>query len=127
MAAFDYTKVRDGAVTRLMDRFGQDVTVKVRTGKTRDLGAGTSTPAYSDKTVRAAILDYKLSEIDGTQVQRGDKRALINPADTSGTAFTMTGHDKVTFDSKEHEVVHVEPVSPAGTTVLYKAQLRGSA
>lgn len=123
--AFDYAALRDGAVKRLLDNFGQNVTVSVWSEGTYNASTGTATPSYADKAVRGVVLDFKRQEIDGTEIQVGDKKLIAHTKDTSGVAYTPDAHAKVTIGGAVHEVVQVMPLTPAGTDVLYTLQLRG--
>lgn len=126
MATLDYAGIRDGEVKKALDTAGQDVTVRLWSAGTYNPTTGTSTPSYTEKTVRAVVAAFKAHEIDGTEIQRGDKRCIMLAVDTSGGAFSVDTTDTVTVGGAAHEVVSVEEVSPAGTPVIYKAQIRGS-
>lgn len=123
--AFNYAALRDGSVKRLLDNFGQNVTVSVWSEGTYNASTGVATPGSSDKTVRGVVLDFKRQEIDGTEVQLGDKKLIAHTKDTSGVSYTPDAHAKVTVSGAVHEVVSVMPLTPAGTDVLYTLQLRG--
>lgn len=126
MATFNYGNLRDGAVKRLLDSFGQTVTVSVWSEGSYNATTGAATPTNTDYTVRGVVLDYEQAEIDGGAVQRGDRKVLAYPQDTSGTSYSPNAHSKVTISSAEHEVVSVTTVSPGGTAVLYELQIRGA-
>lgn len=123
--AFDYAELRDGTVKELFDEFGQDVTVSLWSAGTYNPTTGTATPVYTAKTVRGVVLDFGRKEIDGTQVQVGDKKLIAHTKDTSGASYTPDTHARVTVGGAVHEVVRVMPLTPAGTDVLYTLQLRG--
>lgn len=114
-----YTGLASTASRLLTDK-GQSVTFSRQTGGTFDpvLGAesGASTTTFSGY---AAALSYNNAEIDGTVVKKGDVRLVIE----STTATPETG-DQCTVDSVVYRVMMVEPVSPGGTTVINKVQLR---
>jgi hypothetical protein len=68
---------------------------------------------------QGAVFGYASTEIDGTDIQRDDKRMILEAVSTA----PVIG-DTATIDSVEHRVVDVDQVSPAGTVVIYKLQLR---
>jgi len=66
-----------------------------------------------------AAFGFNQSEIDGTTVQQGDKRVILEATDTAPEIG-----DIATIDSIAHRIINVETVSPAGTPVIYKLQAR---
>lgn len=103
----------------LLERFGAAATIKRQSGTAYDPATGTSTQTYTSYATTAAVFDYAQKYIDGTLIQAGDKQAYCAPsvAPEQGDRFTWNGAD--------YTVVAVKPVAPAGTPVLYEAQLRG--
>jgi hypothetical protein len=66
--------------------------------------------------------EYQQREVDGSLIQRGDRRVLIAP--DLGT-LPQTG-DVITLGATRLEVVESRPVQPAGVVVLHEVQARGS-
>lgn len=66
-----------------------------------------------------AIFGFNASEVDGTVVQRDDKRMILEAVDTP----PLIG-DEAVVGGVTHRIVNVENVAPAGETVIYKVQLR---
>lgn len=64
------------------------------------------------------VLDYPAKLIDGTNIQRGDKKLLAE----SGANPTL--QTVVVVDGVRHRVVDAKPLSPAGTVVLHVCQIR---
>lgn len=63
--------------------------------------------------------DYKTSEIDGTNIQKGDVKLVIStdfPVPTTG--------DRLTADSVVYNYVSHEEKSPAGIGLVYIVQVR---
>lgn len=54
------------------------------------------------------------------EVQSGDRMAIIGPA----VAPTLT--DKLMVGASALTIVNIAPISPAGTAVAYKLQVRGA-
>ena len=66
-----------------------------------------------------AVFDYNASEIDGTVIQQGDNRIVLE-----STATAPAIGDAATIGGVSHRVINVETVSPGGTVVIYKLQVR---
>lgn len=113
MTAKDYTAPQATA-DRLIARFGATGAIRRTT---------TSGPAHDPtitETDYAAIIvtpGYTLTNRDGTLIQAGDKVGLIAMKDL---AVTPTMADKVVIESKAYSFVDLQPLRPAGTTVLYE-------
>ena len=118
MTAFDYSKTA-ATSKRLLTQFGAACTVKHPTGTAYDPATGTMAPTYASTDSVAAVFAYPQKYIDGTLILQGDQKALCAPD------VAVVQGDTVTWQGKDYVVVNVKPVSPAGTPVLYEAQLRG--
>lgn len=114
----NYTNLQSTA-NRLITDNGQECTLTKLTDGTFDgvLGAY-SGQTSTDYTVNAVISEYKDSMIDGTMIKAGDKMACIY----STTAPAID--DVLTVGTVDHKIVNVKTCSPAGTVVMYKAQVR---
>lgn len=104
---------------KLLTSKGQTVTFSREVSSGFDPALGIDTTSTTTFTGKAAHLNYKNSEIDGTQVIKGDSRLILE-----ATATVPLVSDTVTVDSIVWRVMDVEPVSPAGTVVIYKIQVR---
>lgn len=118
MTAFDYPKTAATA-KRLLTRFGAACTVKHPAGTAYDPATGTMAPTYTDTASIAAVFAMPQKFIDGTLILQGDQQAFCAP-----DVAVMQG-DVLTWQGKDYAVVNVKPLSPAGVTVLYEAQIRG--
>lgn len=115
--AFDYVNARATA-ERLLANFGQAATL------TQIANSGTAynpTQTETDHACTVVILDWKQSDIDGTLVLQGDKKAYIS---TQGLTATPSKNDRLTVGSEVHEIVNLMPLSPAGLVVMWQAQIR---
>lgn len=82
---------------------------------------GASAPTPNDTDTKALILRIKDRDIDGTRIQTGDRRCIIQ------LAAEPTMDDIVLIGGAGGEafrVVDFKTVSPAGETVFYSLQLR---
>ena len=106
--------------TRLLTDKGQQVTVTRPVTSSHNPATGVVTSGTSTTfTGFGAAFNYNKSEVDGTLVQHGDIRFMI---DASGGLPEI--NDLVTIDSDSYRVMSVINTSPAGTSVKYELQLR---
>jgi hypothetical protein len=117
MTAFNYPATAATA-TRLLARFGASATLKRLSGSAYDPATGTTVPTYADHATTAAVFAYPQKYVDGTLIKQGDQLAYCDPAvvPVAGDTFAWQG---VTLT-----IISVKPTSPAGTVVLYEAQVR---
>jgi len=117
--AFDYARSRSSA-DRLIANFGQTGTIErptASTGPAYDPTPGT--PA--SHAVTFAVTDYRNQEIDGVRVLATDKKVLLAKA---GLSIEPTTSDKLLIGGVSHSIVRIEPLSPAGTVVMWTLQVR---
>ena len=133
-----YTNVRDDTVIPLIREFGQTVT-RTRDGSAgtivkefipvegryqyRDTASGTIThtpPASSISTAtgNAVVTEFEDRLIDESLVKQGDKLLI-----TIDLGLPQTG-DIYTVQGIDYNYVTHETISPGGTDVLYKIQIR---
>jgi len=117
--SFDYTKSAATAA-RLLDKFGQSLTFSLpdRTEGGAPGVPGTTIPGRSI-TGRGVMLDYDNSEIDGTTIQTGDARVLIEATDEP-PANGMTA----AINGKTWRVEDWRELAPAAIVVMYTLQVR---
>lgn len=105
--------------TRLLQRFGASCVLKRQTAGAYSPSTGSATPSTASLATTAAVFAYDQKYIDGTLIKQGDQRAYLAPA------VAPAQGDKLTWDGRDYAIVAVKPISPAGTPVLYEAQIRG--
>lgn len=118
---FDYSRIAALARAQL-DRFGQTVTLRTVGSGTYDPESSTVDEASTTNVKRkAALFNYErgLTEREGTLVQAGDKRCLME----AGIVPTPD-QQVVTADGIVYGIVSIQEVNPAGTPVLYELHLR---
>lgn len=104
----------------LLSEYGQPVTLMHHQAGVYDPSLGTVAIANAIETAVGAVFDYKSSEIDGTLIQRGDKKLLI-----SVTGITEPKlNDSVTIGAKTYVIKSINEINPAGTVVMYQCQIR---
>ena len=112
---------------RLLISKGQQVTITHLVPGTYDPATGGVTNTETEQTGTGAIVGWKNNMIDGTTIKNTDKLLLLSPLNTAGEVLDapVLG-DKIT-DAAGTTYTMVAPfdrVSPAGTVVLYKINLR---
>lgn len=105
---------------RMLTRLGEPVSfsqtvVGTYDPDTESTGAGTTT-VY---TGYAAPINYDNTEIDGTLVERGDLRLIVNK-----TSAQPRVEDTVTFRSEDYRIIDVRYISVSGVNVAYEIQIR---
>lgn len=115
--SFNYSGLA-GTSTRLIDRFGSDVILSIKTEGAYNPVTGVSGDTFADSTVKAVKLNFSNSDIDGTLIKMGDFMLLIDGI------TTITSDDKVTVDGVEYVIVRPLPLKPGDTRLLTKAHCR---
>ena len=118
---FDYPSSQNTA-KRLLDKFGKFGYVKLRveTGGVDDPLTGGTQGAIEDIDLFAVDLSIDKSFVDGERIKTTD-RMVIMSSDTKPVT-----DNKVIVGTVEHLILAIEPVSPAGTDVIYKVVIRGN-
>ena len=114
-------------VRKLMDEFGYDLTFRRIVEGTYNPATGTTgASSNDDETVRGYFADYELNEIDGTTIQRGDRKAIISAVDASGSALTKTpqSSDLLIGEGNNVRIVTVEKPKPSDVNAVYICQVR---
>lgn len=120
---FNYS-ASQATATRLLTKFGRNVTRHAYTVGAYDPSTGSATATATDSTRIAAVLDYSDQSRSGERYVRGnlviasDKKLLL---DGTGPA-TVT--DEYTVGSERYSVVSVKELNPAGTSVMYEIHAR---
>lgn len=79
---------------RLLDEHGQTVTLRYVSEGTYDPSSGSLTGgSTSDSTVKAYFYNYMLDEIDGQNIQSGDRKVALHTLDTSGNTISEPSLD----------------------------------
>ena len=114
-------------VVALLRDHGYDLTFRrINNGGTYDPATGTITGgSNSDETIRAIFLNYNANDVDGTLVQRGDRKAVI-AATYNGTAITKTPqiNDELRDEGDAVRVVSVQTIKSGASILAYICQAR---
>ena len=115
MAKFDYSASKSLA-DRLLNQFGASLTFTRQSGETFDPATGTTTATEETFSRDVVWLDYDNDEIDGSVVQRGDARLLIQGE--------VKVDDRVERNGEQWRVLTASPLQPAATLIYTEAQVR---
>lgn len=110
----------------LLSEYGQSATFRRVTEGAYDPNTGTTAAASTDdETVLAALIRYKDHLVDGANIQRGDRKAVIAALDSNGDALGKTPQvqDQI-ITSETFNVVAVQTIEASGTAVAYICQVR---
>jgi len=115
MAKFDYSASR-ALADRLLNQFGASLTFTRQSGETFDPATGTTTASEETFSRDVVWLDYDNDDIDGSVVQRGDARLLIQGE--------VKVDDRVERNGEKWRVLTASPLQPASTVIFTEAQVR---
>lgn len=112
-------------VRYLVSERGTQVTFR-RTSSTYDPSSGTTTDTTDDETVNAVFTQYRLSEVDGSNIQRGDRKVLMSAFQTNGSALSKSPkvNDEIVGQGQTVSVVNSQQMQDAGVTVAWVLQVR---
>lgn len=117
--SFDYA-ASAATAKRLLAKFGQSMTFKAPDRYDGPPSAGVTIPGRSIAGT-GVILDYKNSEIDGTVIQTGDAKVIIE-----ATSEPPENGMRADINGKRWRVEDWSPLAPAGKVVMYTLQVRRS-
>ena len=106
--------------SKVVSKFGGDVTVRIVTGGSYNTTTGAITESESDSTVKGVLSDVSLRELNEL-IQAGDKRLLIAAAAVSTAPETK---DRVVISSVVHQIIQVNVTEQANTAIVYELILR---
>lgn len=104
---------------KLLKSKGQELTIKRTTGGTLDPVTGTTSAAINTEfTGYGAVFDFDTRQIDGTTIQAGDKRILLQSGNAPKIGDSITSLDGVST------CINFKTLAPAGEVVIYELQVR---
>ena len=106
--------------TKLMAKFGGEVTIRRITTGAYNTTTGAITETTSDNTIRGVLEDVNAREVNEL-VQAGDKRLTIAAADMAGVPTTV---DKVVINSVVHQIIRVITIEQDNNPITYELILR---
>lgn len=129
MAGFNYAKSQATAA-RLIKKFGQTGAIRRTTMTGGD--PWNPTPETNDYPCTLVVTEYTLKERESSLVEQNDRKVLIStegvsiPAlpDNPASADAPTVADRLVIGGNVLSIIHVEPLNPGGTVVMWTAQAR---
>jgi len=119
-----YSKMQATA-NRLLKGKGQSITLSRQTAGAYNVATGTAAVTVTTQTAYGAMFEYGDKNIDGVLIQEGDKQLLLSALNSAGTALVAPAlNDTVLIDSVTYTITRINPLSPAGTTVLFDCNIR---
>lgn len=113
-----YTNLKATAKRLLIDK-GQQITLSREVSSGFNPVTGENTSSVTAFTGYGAAFNYNKTEIDGTVIEAGDIRFILEATDTAPESG-----DETTIDSLIYRVMGVKVTSPSGVPVIYELQLR---
>jgi hypothetical protein len=106
--------------SKVIAKFGGDVTVRIVTAGAYDTSDGTIAETESDTTIKGILEDVNLREVNEL-VQAGDKRLTVAADDLTTAPETK---DRIVISSVVHQVIRVETTEQDNTAITYELILR---
>jgi len=111
---------------RLIEQFGQEITMRDTVPGEYDPVTGGSTPDVEvDQPAQAILQDYALQQsgmtyAEGTVIKQGDKKILVAAQGLTPPQLTTT----VIAGGATWTIVNIKEINPAGTPLVYEIQGR---
>tara|TARA_R100000315_G_C5226602_1_gene137622 strand:- start:890 stop:1246 length:357 start_codon:yes stop_codon:yes gene_type:complete len=106
--------------SKVIAKFGGDVTVRIVTAGAYDTSDGTIAETESDTTIKGILEDVNLREVNEL-VQAGDKRLTVAADDLTTAPETK---DRVVISSVVHQIIRVETTEQDNTAITFELILR---
>jgi hypothetical protein len=117
----DYSEDRAGAIEAIKEDGGPAILRR----ETEEPTAEPWNPTFVtvDHPCTVVVTSYRAEEVDGTLVQRRDRKVLM----AADVAVEPSTSDALVIDGRVFQIVSVDPLQPApgGVTVMYTVQARG--
>jgi len=123
--AVDYINLA-AVADRLISENGTDVTL-VKVNRALADGSqpwkGGNVPTGSTtKLVKGVIVEYDLRDIDGEQIQRGDRQLVVS--ENSASPEDIRTFDNIVIGTETWKIILVQVVEPGDTRILYSIGIR---
>ena len=106
--------------TKLMSKFGGDVTLRTVTTGVYNPTAGTASETTSDVTIKGVLEDVSAREVNDL-IQAGDRRLTIAAADVTASPTTA---DRIIISSVAYQVVRIATIEQDNQPITYELILR---
>jgi len=106
--------------TKLMSKFGGDVTLRTVTPGIYNPTTGTAPEATSDTSLKGVLQDVSAREV-GDLIQAGDRRLTIAAADVTAAP---TSADRLVIQGQVFQVVRIATIEQDNQPITYELILR---
>ena len=106
--------------SKLMTKFGGEVTFRRVTSGAYDPDTGTSTPSVATSTVRGVLDNVQEREVNDL-IKGTDKKLTIAAADVT---FEPAVSDQVTVSSRIMQIVQINKIEQDNTAIVFEIFLR---
>ena len=106
--------------TKLMSKFGGDVTLRTVTSGVYNPTTGTASETTSDVTIKGVLEDVNAREV-GDLIQAGDRRLTIAAADVSAVPTTA---DRVVISGVTYQVIRITTIEQDNQPITHELILR---
>jgi hypothetical protein len=106
--------------SKLMARFGGEVTIRRVVLGAYNTTTGTAAETVTDTAMRGVLEDVALREVNDL-IQAGDKRLIIAAADTAAVPTTA---DRVIISTRSLQVIEVRTIEQDNEPITYELILR---
>ncbi len=113
----DYAKTAETA-TKLLTKFGQDLTVRNYTNESYNPATGKNVKTYSDTTVKGAVFSFGTGDASAELIQAGDRKAIIT------SEVTPQLEDHLIIGTKVYVIKNIKELNPAGTSIIFQLHIR---
>lgn len=107
--------------SKLMGKFGGDVTIRSVTTGAYNTTTGTVTETTSDVGVKGILEDVNLREVNDL-IQATDKRLIVAAFDLNGTVPKTS--DEVIISSTTYQIITIQTIEQDNTPITYELILR---
>ena len=106
--------------TKLMSKFGGDVTLRTVTPGIYNPTTGTASEVTSDTSIKGVLQDVSTREV-GDLIQAGDRRLTIAAADVNAAPTTA---DRIIISGVTYQVVRIATIEQDNQPITYELILR---
>jgi len=111
------------ASLQILRDLGKSYTLKKNATGNYDPATGLAAITVTSSTFTGKLLAFRNADVDGTNIQRGDRRLII-AASSLGSGIVPETEDVVSGDGNDMNIISVQKVEEAGTIVIYSCQVR---
>jgi hypothetical protein len=109
----------------LIDTHGKPLTLTVKGDLTYDPSTGGTTGSETDYTIQTYFYNYNLSDVDGQNIQLGDRRAVLPLVDVNGNTIPEPeSGDEISGEGDKVSIIRSAKIMSGMNPVCYMCQVR---